>query len=143
MESKHPENSLAWLAERLGVPPAVVYRATYKVADVGLGAIKGRYRIYKPEAIAEIEAEVLREKRPRSAPRDSSGCFVPTMGHPRPQKILISLTDDQYRRILLLAKSQGRPVAELVAEALLVSPLFMDYVRNEDSTDSAQTEQQD
>ena len=143
MEGKHPENSLAWLAERLGVPPAVVYRATHKVARLANPVIKGRHRIYKPAVIAEIEAEVLRDKRPKPTPRDSAGCFVPTMGRVRPRTVLISLTDDQYRHILSLAKSQGRPVAELVAEALLASALFVDKVGDQDSTDSTQTEQQD
>jgi len=123
LESKHPENSLAWLAERLGVPPAAVYRAAHKVARLANPVIKGRHRIYKPSIVAEIEAEVLRDKRPKPAPRDSAGCFVPTMGRARPRTVLVSLTEDQYRTVLALAQSQDKAVAELVLEALLASPL--------------------
>ena len=123
MESKHPENSLAWLAEKLGVPPAAVYRAAHKVSRLANPVIKGRHRIYKPAVIAEIEAEVLRDKRPKPAPRDSAGCFVPTMGRARPRTVLVSLTEDQYRTVLALAQSQDKAVAELVLEALLASPL--------------------
>ena len=132
-----------WLAERLGVPPSVVYRATHKVARLANPVIKGRHRIYKPSVIAEIEAEVLRDKRPKPAPRDSAGCFVPTMGRVRPRTVLVSLTEDQYRRILSLAQSQGRPVAGLVAEALLASHLFVDQVGDDNGTDNPQAEQQD
>lgn len=123
-KQEHPKNSLSWLAEKLGVSSTEVWRAVRKVARDAPYEWQGRYKIYEPEAIAAIEAEVLRPKLPKPRQRGDAGLFVPSHGKARPCKVLISLTQDQHTAAQKAAAEKGVTVTELVTEIVLESWLF-------------------
>lgn len=123
-KGKHPEGSLVWLAEQLGVDSDAVYRAAAKVAGRADSKAVGRYRVYRPSALVKIKAEVLRDKHRYDRPRDESGLFVPTHGTTRTHKMLIRLTEEQYQQVDRIAQEKGLTPTELITEVVLKSWLF-------------------